>query len=79
MEVKYEEGSLKGSIDYIPFDKTETILNQMKKFICKIEGNLIGSKFFSKILYKNKITPVLITNYHIIDDNFINKWQLLNY
>ena len=39
--------------------------------ICIILGKVIGSGFFCKISYKNSIIPVLITNYHIIDDNFL--------
>ena len=73
MEGRYEEGLIKGSIDWITIEKTETILDQMKKCVCKVIGNKIGTGFFSKISYQNKIIPVMITNYHIVDDDFMEK------
>ena len=72
MEERYEEeGLIKGSIDSISIEKTEFILEQMKKYVCKIFGNKIGTGFFCKIEYQNELIPVMITNYHVIDDNFI--------
>ena len=42
-----------------------------------VYGDLIGTGFFCKINYNYKQIPVLITNYHIISDEFIkNKKQL---
>jgi hypothetical protein len=73
MEDKIEEGLIKGSMDIISIDKTEIILEQMKKSICKINGKKKGTGFFCKIAYNNKLIPVLMTNYHIIDDNYIEK------
>ncbi len=71
MEERYEEGLIKGSIDSMTIEKTEIILDQMKKCICKVIGDKIGTGFFCKILYENKLIPVLITNYHVINDNYI--------
>ena len=71
MEEKFEEGIIKGSLDSIPIEKLEKILEQMKQCICKIYGKKIGTGFFCKILFKDKLVPVLMTNYHIIDDDFI--------
>ena len=45
----------------------------MKSCICLIEGNKKGTGFFCKINYRNELIPVMITNYHIIDENFIEK------
>jgi len=75
MEERVEEGLMKGSIDSIPLEKMEKILNQMKNCICKIVGNKTGTGFFCKILYKNELIPVLMTNYHmmIISLREINK------
>ena len=39
--------------------------------ICKINGKGIGTGFFCKIEYQNELVPVLITNYHIIDDKYV--------
>ena len=72
MEEKYEEGLIKGSIDSMTIEKTKIILEQMKKCICKVFGDKIGTGFFCKILYHNKLIPVMITNYHVINDNYIN-------
>ena len=61
-------------IDYpqsVSLESTEEILKQMKTAICKIylsDGRAKG--FFTKIKYnENKLTPVLITNYHVLNDN----------
>ena len=43
----------------------------MKTCICQIYGNIIGTGFFCKILYDNEYIPVLMTNYHIINDQFL--------
>ena len=44
MEERYEEGLIKGSIDSITKEKTEKILDQMKKCIGKVFGDTIGKK-----------------------------------
>ena len=52
----------------------------MSKYICKISGNKIGTGFFCKIKYKDDLFPILITNYHVIDDKYIkNKKELKIY
>ena len=76
--VDIEEGYTKGSVNFISKAKTELILEQMKKCICQVDGNKIGTGFFCKILYKDELIPVLITNYHIIDDNFLKSKEQLN-
>ena len=56
---------------------------QKNKCICHIIGQeeenglKIGTGFFCKIPYKNNLTPVLITNYHIINDEFLEKNEYL--
>ena len=62
-----EEGKCYGAIEPITINQTELILNQMKKSIFKVKGKKDGTGFFCHI---NKI-PVLMTNYHIIDDNMV--------
>jgi len=51
----------------------ETILMQMKKSICKIDGKLMGTGFFCRIKYDNKDIPCLLTNFHILDKEYIKK------
>ena len=52
---------------------TKEILKQMENCICKIYRNdgIKGTGFFCKILYNNYNIPVMITNNHIIDEEYI--------
>ena len=71
MEKRIEEGEIKGAIESITMKQTQTILNQMNKSICKILGEeKNGTGFFCKLDIDNEKIPVLITNFHIIDDKF---------
>ena len=60
-----------------PLDETK--YKEKGKCICKISRGLMGTGFFSKIDYKGKTIPVLITNYHVINDDFINKNKKLTF
>ncbi len=60
-----------------PLDETK--YKEKGKCICKISRGLMGTGFFSKIDYEGKTIPVLITNYHVIDDDFINKNKKLTF
>ena len=71
MEEKIEEGEIKGAIEPATMRQMETILNQMKKSVCKILEPKYGTGFFCKLEINSYKIPVLITNYHIIDDEFI--------
>ena len=75
-----DEGIIKEAVDSITIKQTEEILNQMKKSICKIKGKFTGTGFFCYINYEDKEIPSLITNYHVLDDNYIkqNKKILIN-
>ena len=73
MENKIYEGEIKGAIEPITMKQTEIILNQMKKSECKILGPKYGTGFFCKLEINKEKIPVLITNYHIIDDKFMEK------
>ena len=70
MEERILEGIIKGSKPAQILK--ETNLKYMINYICKISGKFIGTGFFCKIEYEGNIIPVLITNYHIIDDEYIN-------
>ena len=54
------------------YESTIKILEQMTNKICKI--NINGQKatgFFTKIPVDNKLIPVFITNYHVIDQGYL--------
>ena len=49
----------------------KTNLSDLENYICKIYSDIIGTGFFCKIECNNKKIPVLITNYHVINDKFL--------
>ena len=71
MEDKYEEGTIPGAKDPEPLEASEH--KDKGSCICKIIGKkgTIGTGFFCKMIYQNELVPVLITNYHVIDDKFV--------
>ena len=78
MDERIEEGNIKGSIETISIEKAEKIVVQMKKCVCKIKGSKTGTGFFCQIKYQGEKIPVLMTNYHIIDDNYIENKKQIN-
>ena len=77
MAKRIDEGEIKGAIEPVTLKQTEKILNQMNKSVCKIEtDNKSGTGFFCKLNLNKEKIPVLITNFHIIDDNYIKKSNL---
>ena len=56
---------------------TENILFQMKNCICRIYNSCKGTGFFTKIPFKSRTLPVLITNNHIIGENDIKNGSLI--
>ena len=80
MEKIIDEGEIKGAIESITIKQTEKILNQMNKSVCKIFGKeKNGTGFFCQLDINNEKIPVLITNYHIIDDKFIESSNKIKY
>ena len=77
IEERIDEGVIKGAKEIMLLDKTE--LKKMSKYICKISGNNIGTGFFCRIKYGFDLIEVLITNYHVIDDNYLNNNKELKY
>ena len=72
MEKIYEEVLLKDSQPPKLLEETE--LKYMKSKICRISAEKkIGTGFFCKIKYNNELVPVLMTNYHIISDDYLEK------
>ena len=49
----------------------DTDQKEKGKCICKINGSKIGTGFFCKMIYENKLVTVLITNYHVLDDKYV--------
>ena len=56
------------------YNQAKEILDQMEKTVCKININgEKGTGFFCKIkVDDNSLIPVLITNNHLINEEFIN-------
>ena len=59
----------------ISLQSSETIIEQMKNCVCKINllNGVRGTGFFYRMPYDNYLLPVLITNNHVIDRNILNE------
>ena len=68
-EKKVNEGYIPGSP--LPIVLETTNLIQKEYCICKIKSNKLGTGFFCKLESNNKKIPVLMTNYHVIDDKYL--------
>ena len=69
-----KETALDGYPNIIPFDSSQKIIEQMRKDICKIKiGEEQGTGFFCKIPFPNfnNMLPVIITNNHVINEDFL--------
>ena len=71
MEDNKKEKEIKTSLEPVSLKGTEKILDQMKNCVCRILNNEKGTGFFTKIPYKSKLLPVLITNNHVLGQNDI--------
>ena len=72
MEIIKGEKKINNFPEPVSINGTMKILEQMKNSICKIyKAN--GTGFFCHIPYKNTYLNVLMTNYHVIDENFIKE------
>ena len=64
----------------VAMETMEIILSQMKNSICKIynreDGK--GSGFFCMIQYENKKIPTLITNNHVINEKYLEKYKQIS-
>ena len=73
----------KGMISPIDLEKFEYILNQQKKYCCKIysKNENIGTGFFCKIILPNSLSilPVLMTCNHVLDEDDIKIAQSINF
>ena len=67
-----KQKKIKNGVDIISKEKIEIILEQMKFYVCKINHkDIYGTGFFCNIPYGKIKMPVLITNYHIIDNEIL--------
>ena len=75
-----QEKKVKNSVEPVSISSTETILNQMKYYICKIKINAIyGTGFFCKIPFGNNITKnFFMTNYHVLNEKYYNENNKIN-
>ena len=71
MSERTVEGTTTGAVDSLAIKQRETISMQLQKSICQIKGKLTGTGFFCYINYENKNIPCLMTNFHILDKEFI--------
>ena len=71
IEDKYEEAEIPGAKKPEPLDKSK--YKEKGSCICKIIGKegKLGTGFFCKMIYQSELEPVLITNYHVVDDNYV--------
>ena len=77
MKARTKEGKPTGAEEAILLCKSE--YKSKGNCICKIDGSGIGTGFFCKIERGEELIPVLITNYHVIDDNFLNQNKYLKF
>ena len=77
MEERTEEGKPMGAEEAILLCESE--YKSKGNCICKIDGNKAGTGFFCKIKRGEELIPVLITNYHVIDDNYMKKNKYLKF
>ena len=73
MEDRIDEGLPQGAQKAIPLDKSDYKYKSKENCICRINGNTKGTGFFCKVKVGGELTPVLITNYHVVDDDFMNQ------
>ena len=76
-----DKGKIRGEIEALTLEKIEKISEQMKTCICKIYGESIGTGFFCKLFNNDEYIHVLMTNYHIISDEFLknNKYFKISF
>ena len=78
MEEKIDEALIRGEGVEPPKLLEETDLKYMKDYICKISCKIVGTGFFCKIKYEDNLIPVLMTNFHVIDDKYIKDHKQIN-
>ena len=73
-----EEGTIDISPIPVSINNIEKILQQMKKYVCKIKKEkLKGSGLFAKLPYKSTFKYVLITNKYILNKDDLKEGKIL--
>ena len=70
-----EKPKIHGVTEPLLLEKTN--ISHMENYICKIIGDKIGTGFFCKIEFNDKKIPVLMTNFHVINDEFLERNEYL--
>ena len=73
MEERIDEGLPEGTEKTIPLERADYKYKSKENYICRINGNMKGTGFFCKIESTGELIPVLITNYHVVNDDFMNQ------
>ena len=73
----FKEKCIITSPEPVTFEATKNIIDQMTNSVCRIYNKGEGTGFFTKIPFKSKLLPVLITNNHIINKNDIEDNQII--
>ena len=79
MEDRIDQGLPQGTEEAIPLDKADYKYKSKENCICRINGNMKGTGFFCKIDVAGELIPVLVTNYHVVNDDFMNQNQKLTF
>jgi len=77
MENPNQEKMLVRYPQLVTIENSKKIIEQMEKCICKIKNGK-GTGFFCYIPSDNKKIPVLITAYHVIDENILEQNKTIN-
>ena len=79
MEERCEEKFLDNSMTPLSIENIYKIEDQMINYVCKIhrKGGLKGTGFFCRIRKNENDIPMLITNYHILDENCLKKGNII--
>ena len=74
-----QENKIVGSTDPVSIESTKRILNKLMNCICKIKiKGKFGTGFFCNIPDKNETIKVIMTNYHVLNENDLKENQKLN-
>jgi hypothetical protein len=79
MEDSIKEKDIETSPEPVSLKGTEKILDQMNNCVCRIFNNGKGTGFFTKIPYKSKLLPVLITNNHVLGQKDIENKKAITF
>lgn len=75
-----KEKKIKGNTNYVSVTKLKDYLEILEKCVCKIISGNVGSGFFCKLNIKEFSDiqrPFLITNNHVINEDFLNSQNIL--